>query len=188
MPPSYPADILDSGKGQEHNMTPTSEFLSAYGRASRHVMVALDGIRFTDPDAAALRRRSGSMRFGPRWRTVARFRLKPATASRRTSERSRRKTSWRPSGSQGGARSARARVPASRRACSRWPSAGYSSVMFPELQQIHRRAAPGSLSALRRGRARRAADSPGRDAAQLRPARPAPGSPGCSRSCARRSC
>ena len=36
-----------------HNMTPTTDVLSAFGRTSRHVMVALDGIRFSDPDAAA---------------------------------------------------------------------------------------------------------------------------------------
>ena len=33
--------------------TSASELHSAFGRAGRHVMVALDGIRFSDPDAAA---------------------------------------------------------------------------------------------------------------------------------------
>ncbi len=33
--------------------TSTSELHSAFGRAGHHVMVALDGIRFSDPDAAA---------------------------------------------------------------------------------------------------------------------------------------
>src|SRR3954463_16624379 len=33
--------------------TSPSELHSAFGRAGRHVMVALDGIRFSDPDAAA---------------------------------------------------------------------------------------------------------------------------------------
>jgi [protein-PII] uridylyltransferase len=32
----------------------SSEFQSADGRATRHLLVALDGIRFTDPDAAAM--------------------------------------------------------------------------------------------------------------------------------------
>lgn len=36
-----------------HNMTSTTDVLSPSGRASRHVVAALDGIRFSDPDAAA---------------------------------------------------------------------------------------------------------------------------------------